>query len=156
MNALLFRVGRVALLFMLWLKALRAPVAFGAAAIVEDDSGRVILVRHSYRPGWHLPGGGVERGEAPTAAILRELKEEIGLLRSDPPVLLDVFSRRLGIVTNVVALYRVTNAEFEFKPNFEIREICHADPANPPPDTVAGARQRLAELTGQATPNGRW
>lgn len=156
MNALLFRIGRLASLVMLWLKALRAPVAFGVVAIVEDRNGRVVLVRHTYRPGWHLPGGGVERGEAPTIAILRELKEEIGLLRSDAPLLRDVFARKVGIVTNVIALYRVSNAELDFKPNFEIREIVHADPADPPPDTVAGARRRLAELVGEAAPNGRW
>ena len=90
----------------LWLKALRSPVAFGVSAIVEDVDGRVILVRHSYQPGWHLPGGGVNRGEPPASAILRELREEIGLLKSDPPELTEIFTRRLGFVTNTIALYR--------------------------------------------------
>jgi 8-oxo-dGTP diphosphatase len=39
----------------------------------------LLLVRSSYRSGWHLPGGGVRRGEAPEAAARRELAEEIGL-----------------------------------------------------------------------------
>jgi 8-oxo-dGTP pyrophosphatase MutT (NUDIX family) len=129
----------------LWLKALRSPVAFGVSAIVEDGDGRVILVRHSYQPGWHLPGGGVERGEPPASAILRELREEIGLLKSDAPELVGIFTRRVGFVTNTIALYRVCNAEFEFKPNYEIREIMRADPAAPPPDTAPGTRRRLAE-----------
>lgn len=39
----------------------------------------LLLVRCSYRVGWHLPGGSVRRDERPEAAARRELVEEIGL-----------------------------------------------------------------------------
>src|SRR6266567_435464 len=42
----------------------------------------LLLVRSSYGFGWHLPGGGVRRGEIPEAAAQRELAEEIGLVTS--------------------------------------------------------------------------
>jgi len=42
----------------------------------------LLLVRCSYRAGWHLPGGGVRRGEMPEEAARRELAEEIGLTTS--------------------------------------------------------------------------
>lgn len=39
----------------------------------------LLLVRSSYRSGWHLPGGGVRHGEVPETAARRELAEETGL-----------------------------------------------------------------------------
>lgn len=51
----------------------------GCRVFAFDVSGRVLLIRHSYGSGnWMLPGGGIDRGEAPLAAALRELQEECG------------------------------------------------------------------------------
>lgn len=129
-------------------KALMSPVAFGVNAIVDTRDGRVVLVRQTYMPGLHLPGGGVSAGEPPADAILRELKEEIGLTTSAPPEFVGLYTRRFGFVTNIVALYRVRDAVFAFRPNFEIREIALVDPRDPPPETRPGTRRRLAEFVG--------
>ncbi|GAA2620864.1 NUDIX domain-containing protein [Paractinoplanes durhamensis] len=55
----------------------------GAYGVCRDDSGRVLLARNSPRsefPGlWTLPGGGVEQGEHPDDAVVREFSEETGL-----------------------------------------------------------------------------
>jgi ADP-ribose pyrophosphatase YjhB (NUDIX family) len=147
---------RARLALVLALKALRTPVAFGASAIVEDAQGRVALVRHSYMAGWHLPGGGVNAGEPPADAVLRELREEIGLVRSAAPEFLGLFTRKIGWATNVVALYRVREAVLDFKPNLEIREMMFADPKSPPPGTVAGTRRRLAEIVSGMAPAPYW
>jgi 8-oxo-dGTP pyrophosphatase MutT (NUDIX family) len=147
---------RTGLALGLGARAVMTPVAFGANAIVDDKEGRVLLVRHSYMAGWHLPGGGVSTGEPPAVAIVRELREEIGLVQSDDPEFIGLFTRKFGWVTNLVALYRVANARFEFVRNFEIREICWADPASPPDDTAPGARRRLAEFASKAPPSPYW
>ncbi|HEU4348935.1 MAG TPA: NUDIX domain-containing protein, partial [Actinoplanes sp.] len=55
----------------------------GAYGLLRDADGRVLLTRESSAsefPGvWSLPGGGVEQGEHPDHAVLREIAEETGL-----------------------------------------------------------------------------
>ncbi len=50
-----------------------------AGVLFRDDAGRVLLVKPSYKDGWEIPGGYVERGESPLAAATREIKEELGV-----------------------------------------------------------------------------
>jgi ADP-ribose pyrophosphatase YjhB (NUDIX family) len=55
----------------------------GAYAVVTDPDGALLLVRASprsdYAGRWFLPGGGVDHGEAPADAVVREVAEETGL-----------------------------------------------------------------------------
>lgn len=57
----------------------RFPV--GAACLIRDDAGRILLVLQSYRHStvWMPPGGWVDRGETPQQAAGREACEEVGL-----------------------------------------------------------------------------
>lgn len=50
-----------------------------AGVLFRDAAGRVLLVKPVYKPGWDLPGGYVEPGEAPRSAAIREVAEELGL-----------------------------------------------------------------------------
>ena len=51
-------------------------MTLGVRAACFDQQGRVFLVRHTYLPGWHLPGGGVERDETALQALAKEIREE--------------------------------------------------------------------------------
>ena len=54
----------------------------GVNVVLRDQAGRVLLARRDRPPIWNLPGGGVEPGETPWAAAVRETLEEVGLVVS--------------------------------------------------------------------------
>ncbi|MEY2420881.1 MAG: hypothetical protein QOI95_948 [Acidimicrobiaceae bacterium] len=72
----------------------------GAMCVIERADGRVLLIRHLYRQRWGIPGGLLERGELPTDAARREVREEVGIdveLIGEPAVNVDAEPRRIDI-----------------------------------------------------------
>jgi 8-oxo-dGTP pyrophosphatase MutT (NUDIX family) len=147
-----FAVGPVGMA----VRAFASPVAFGASALLIDRQGRVGLARHSYLSGLAFPGGGIGRGEPPAVAMMRELQEELGAVRSDPPVLVGLYTRPAGWATNVIALYRLLNCEVDFRPSLEVRELIFVDPSDPPAEATHATRRRLAEHCGTAAVSPYW
>lgn len=132
------------------------PSVLGVRAFLEGSDGRIVLVRHSYRSGWFLPGGGVRRYESPERAACREAEEEAGLTSSAAPEFFGLYTQPVGLVRNVVAIYRLGDAVLDFRRNLEVRELMWADPAAPPAGTSAGTLRRLAEFTGKAAKSSHW
>lgn len=54
-------------------------VMVGAAAVIFNDAGEVLLQLRRDNKRWGLPGGAVDPGEDPAAAVIREVMEETGL-----------------------------------------------------------------------------
>ena len=136
-------------------KALANPAVFGVAGLIRDPEGRVLLVRQTYMTGWRLPGGGIGHGEAPEAALRRELGEEVGL-RGGTASLFGLYSRKVWWLTHITALYLIEGAVIDFHPNLEVRAVCWAVPSAPPPDTAPATARRLAELASHANPDPHW
>ena len=66
------------------------PIAFqnslpkkrmAAGALFFDVHGRILFVLPTYKNNWEIPGGVVELNESPRQACLREVEEELGLVR---------------------------------------------------------------------------
>ena len=65
-----------------WTMSLSNPrFAVTAGAVITGKDGRVLLLKHRFRPGtgWGMPGGFMNVGEQPEDALRRELREEVGL-----------------------------------------------------------------------------
>lgn len=57
----------------------RRPRTRGAHAVALTKERKLVLVKLRYARGWRLPGGGRRSGEYAQAAVIRELREEIGM-----------------------------------------------------------------------------
>lgn len=129
-----------------WLR-LRKPTTMGVRLFVRDDSGGVLLVHHTYIPGWHFPGGGVDRGESLHAAAARELREEVGLRTTAPVRLVSTHARFGAWGHDYVTLFAADRWEGTLAHDrFEIAAARFFRPDELPEDLSRATRRRLGEL----------
>ncbi len=137
---------------------LKRGLTMGVQAVVLDAAARVLLVRHGYRPGWHFPGGGVEKGETVIAALARELQEEAGVILPVPPQLFGVYANFEHFPGDHIALFvaRDWRQDEVPPPNAEIREQRFFATDALPDGTTGGTRRRIAEVLAGVPRSETW
>lgn len=130
-------------------------MTLGVRAAVLTEAGEVLLVRHTYTPGWHMPGGGVEPNETLVDALAKELREEANITLTGPATLHGVFLNRHVSDRDHVAvlIVRVFTQVAPKQPDREIAEARFFPLSALPEKTTPGTRRRLAEIIdGSALP----
>lgn len=138
---------------------LTRPMTFGARALIYDRSqGTVFLIRHTYVPGWQLPGGGVEAGETAVEALQREIVEECNIKITGRPQLKSIHFNRQASRRDHIAIYLVTDFTV-VGPRPPDREIAEARffPLNAlPQETTPATRRRIVEIISGIMPADDW
>lgn len=144
-------------LFHAWFLMTR-PMTLGVRAIATDAERRILLVKHTYVAGWHLPGGGVESGETVLEALAKELREEANAELGAPPLLQSVHFNKKVTRRDHVIVYRCDNVR-QLAPKRRDYEIIAAEffPLDALPDDITtSTAERIREFNDGAVPDPFW
>ncbi len=132
------------------------PVLFGVRVLLVKDN-QVMLVRHTYKKGWHLPGGGFKRGETVEEAARREAREETGAELKNIQ-LIGIFSNLEDDGSGHNILFASNDFDIVGQPDHEIAEARFFPLDDLPADLLPGHRRRVEEYrTGIKQPvSGKW
>lgn len=114
--------------------------------MVSHPDGGFVLVRHTYQKGSYLPGGAIGHGETPQSAVVRELREEIGLRDFQALELFGTYTSLKEYKRDTIYLFRVIGAEISLSTSPEIAEVCRYEIDNLPQDVSPATRKRLLEM----------
>lgn len=124
-------------------------MTLGVRGVAIDSQNRICLVRHTYVRGWHLPGGGIERGETALASMVREFREEAEIIVDPGAMRLHGFflnaaqAGRDHIAVYVASAFTCAGAK---QPDREIAESRFFALDALPEETTRGTRERLDEV----------
>lgn len=128
------------------------PILIGVRVLLVKE-GRVLLVRHTYRGGWHLPGGGLKRGETVETAARRESREEtgaaLGIIR-----LVGVYSNLDDYASGHNVLFVCEDFSVNGQPDQEIAETRFFARDELPANMFPGHRRKIEEYLDGRLPFG--
>jgi len=130
--------------------AWRRPRLRGCAVVARNEAGLVLMVRHSYRKReeWHVPTGGVRKGEAPELAARRELAEEVGVTAHSLAAVhveeIDLHGARNTVTVFAASIYETPRPDGR-----EIAELAFFAHDDLPPTTPQWARSYIARAVAR-------
>ena len=125
----------------------RRPRTFGAHALALTPCRKVILVKLRYAPGWRLPGGGRREDEDPREAVLRELREEIGMTAHGPVRLAGELEEATDFKRDLASLLIVEDVRYTPpRWSWEVEGTCEAALDALPSDLSPRAAKWIAAL----------
>ncbi|STY30004.1 MutT/nudix family protein [Legionella wadsworthii] len=128
----------------------------GARALILNESNQILLVKHTYQPHWHLPGGGVKKGESAQEALIRELKEEVGIIPNEEPQLFGIYLNTYMGINDYPVIFIIKNFSAEKAYSPEIEQMLWCDYGNLPERVSPGTQRRLDEFFSQKDRSDTW
>ena len=125
-----------------------SPVTVGVR-LLAVESGKVLLVSHTYLEGWYLPGGGVLAGETLPDAISREAVEEAGAVLHELN-LFGVYSSFFEGKSDHIVVFVCQDFTWQSTANREIESVGCFALDELPLGTSPGTRRRIAEFAAGA------
>lgn len=124
----------------------RRPRTFGAHAVALTARSTIVLVKLRYAPGWRLPGGGRGKDEDAREAVLRELREEIGMTRHGEVQLACELRERPDFKRDTASLFIVRDVDYRPRWSWEVEAVAEAPLDDLPPDTSRRTQRWLAAV----------
>ena len=124
----------------------RRPRTYGAHALALTPDRKLILVKLRYAPGWRLPGGGRSAAEKPRDAVLRELKEEIGMTSHGAVRLACELEQAVHFKHDLASLLIVEDVRYAPRWSWEVERVIASDLDRLPDDLAPIARTWIAAL----------
>ena len=139
------------------IKSILGSPSLGVKAVIFNNKQQVLLIQHTYRVGWHLPGGGLIAGETPRAAVCREVLEETGL-KIFNPLLVSALLNKWRHQHDYVLLYKVTDflGAPKIQDHHEIANIGWFNLSRLPDEVTSNTRSRISEILNGDSQNDHW
>lgn len=122
------------------------PTTHGVHAVALTPEGEILLVKLTYASGWRLPGGGRRVGEDPEQAVIRELREEVGMFANGEVRHLRDFRHAPDFRRGFGALFVVSDVRY--RPprwSLEIEQVGAFASDRLPTDMARIARKQIAD-----------
>lgn len=77
----------------------------GAAGVIQNEKGEILVLKPTYKDHWLLPGGIVEAEESPLEGFKREVVEELDLKNESPRLMGVKHTKTIGVVTELLHFF---------------------------------------------------